>query len=157
MKNTKVKVDYLCDNLQYAPQAAGWIFDEWVKPRASGRTKNYVLEKIKTCGKNRLPVMLIASVNDKCVGTVSLVANDLDSSRFTPWLASLYIDKDYRNQGIGKQLTEKLKSVVKELGFSEMFLRTEEAGDYYRKQGWQYIETCEDNGLRLEIFKIKLI
>jgi len=96
-------------------------------------------------------------IDGKCAGTVSLVSNDLKCRNYTPWLAGLYVDKAFRNQKIGRTMIDRIKIISAELGYKELFLRTEHAGNYYRKLGWEYIETCDDDyNLKPDVFKWKL-
>ena len=82
--------------------------------------------------------------NGQCVGTVSLVENDLKCRSITPWLAALIVRGDVRCCGIGQQLIGCVQELARQMGYSERYLRTEHASGYDRKRGWQYVETCED-------------
>jgi N-acetylglutamate synthase-like GNAT family acetyltransferase len=98
----------------------------------------------------------VGTIAKKCVGTIAIVQNDLKCRDYTPWLASLYVDKPFRNNKIGEQLIDKIKNVAAEgLGYSELYLRTEHAGDYYRRLGWQFVESCVDEyGVNTDVFRI---
>jgi N-acetylglutamate synthase-like GNAT family acetyltransferase len=77
---------------------------------------------------------------------------------YTPWLAAVYVDKAYRRNKIGEQLIDSAKIIAKELGYNELYLRTEQASHYYRKLGWQFIESCEDDfNLKTDVFKFVLV
>jgi len=110
-------------------------------------TYKQLLERIPNCHKDKLPVCLVAVVDCKCVGTIALVENDLKGKEYTPWLAALYVDPSFRNQGIGMQLAERLLEVAKEFGCKELYLRTETAGDYFRKLGWEFVESCNGSAI----------
>ena len=59
---------------------------------------------------------------------------------------------------VGEKLIAKTIDVVKELGFNELYLRTEDGSDYYRKGGWTYLETVSDDKYeKIDVFKIKCI
>ena len=142
--------------MDFAEEVAGWLYNEFIKDIRLGISYEQKLASIKMCGKNELPIRLIALIDDKCVGTVSLVQNDLRGCDYTPWLASLYVDVPYRKQKIGEQLVERVKDITRELGYTELYLRTEHAGNYYRRLGWQYIGSQKDEfGLVPEIFKTR--
>ena len=112
---------------------------------------------MRNCHKVELPIRLIALTNGICVGTVSIVFNDLKCRNYTPWLAALYVDESYRNRGIGEHLIDKVKQIASDLGYTEVFLRTEHKSDYYRKLGWKFIESCDDNfNLKPDVFIHKL-
>jgi N-acetylglutamate synthase-like GNAT family acetyltransferase len=102
------------------------------------------------------PITLIALVDGECAGTVSIFENDLKIQReLTPWLASLYVNPHYRGKGIAKELINKVQQVVKELGFKELYLRTEHTSEYYRRLGWNFVyKTHDEKGKETEVFKI---
>ena len=153
-----IDIEYLDDNMLFAPVVAKWIFDEFINGIRRGVSYDQVLLSFKQCHKTELPVRFIAKAGNKCVGAVSIVHNDLAYKDYTPWLASLYVDKEYRNNKIGERLIERVKSISKELGFKEIYLRTEHAGNYYRRLGWQFIESCTDEfELNTEVFMIALV
>jgi GNAT superfamily N-acetyltransferase len=77
---------------------------------------------------------------------------------YTPWLAGLYVDESYRGEKIGVQLIERVKDIAKELGYDELYLRTEHASNYYRRLKWQFVESCyDDYDLKPDVFKVALI
>jgi GNAT superfamily N-acetyltransferase len=137
---------------------AAWIYNEFIKGIRAGVTYESVELAIASCHKTTLPVRLIALQDGQCVGTVSLVSDDLKGSGYTPWLAALYVDKPFRSQKIAEGLIERVKDIMAELGYDKLYLRTEHAAEYYRKRGWTYIETREDEfGLKPSVFGWKKI
>lgn len=149
-----VKIEYLCDDISYADIVAKWVYDEFIEGIKHGVSYEDVLSSVKDCEKDKLPICLIALSEDICAGTVSIVYNDLKCRDYTPWLSSLYVDKAYRNNKLGVRLIEHVKQIVKDLGYGELYLRTEHASDYYRKLDWQFIETCNDDfNLKPDVFK----
>ena len=72
-------------------------------------------------------------------------------------LGGLYVAVSYRNNGIGQELINNVKIIVKKMGYNEVYLVTTDAGQYYRKLGWQIVEKCEDeHGQMVEVFKYTL-
>ena len=152
-----MKIEYLCNHINYAEIVARWIYDEFINGIRDGFSYEDILNSRKNCHEEKLPIILIALIGDRCVGTVSVVVNDLKCRDYTPWLAALYVDKQFRNQGIGRQLTDSAKKVATQLGYKELFLRTEHAADYYKKLGWTFVESCHDNfNLKPDVFKCAL-
>ena len=139
-----IKIEYLADNMHFAEEIAGWIYNEFIKDIRIGVTFEHVLAGVKGCKKIELPIRFAAKDGDKCAGTIAIVRNDLKCRNYTPWLASLYVGIPYRNNKIGERLVEKIKATAVELGYKELFLRTEHASGYYEKRGWQYVESCVD-------------
>jgi len=148
-----MRIEYLCDHIGFADTVARWIYDEFIAGIKVDLSYEDILAAITKCCRQKLPMRLIALVDDTCVGTVSLVQNDLRCREYSPWLAALYVDKDYRNQGIGEQLINAVIDVARKLGHEKLYLRTEHASDYYRKLGWAFVETCEDDyDLKPDVF-----
>ena len=152
-----MEIKYLADNIIFAENVADWIYSEFISGIKHGISYNQLLSSIEVSYKTELPIRLIAVENDRCVGTVALEQNDLKCRDYTPWLAALFVDKAYRRKTIGEQLIGRVVSIAKELGYSELYLRTENTSDYYRKLGWQFIESCVDEfGLIPDVFKFTL-
>ena len=153
-----MKIEYLADHMVFAEDVAGKIYREFIENIRCGVSYEQVLSSIKNCNRTELPIRLIALADNKCAGTVSIVKNDLKCRGYTPWLAALYVDVPYRGNKIGEQLVERVKCIVRELGCDELYLRTEHTGDYYRKRGWQFVESCTDEfNLDTEVFKFTLV
>jgi predicted N-acetyltransferase YhbS len=151
----RLEICYLNEHISFAETVSSWIYEEFIKDIRDDLNLEGITARIKTCGKDTLPVRLVAVLDGKCIGTVSIVQNDLKCRDYTPWLAALVVDKSYRGSGIGRRLVSFAKEKAAELGYSELYLRTEHAGDYYRKLGWQFVEkSFDDFNLEPEVFKI---
>ena len=150
-------IDYLCDHIDCAETVAKWVYDEFIDGIRDDMSYADVLSEIKNCHKSKLPIRLVALDGDKCAGTVSIVFNDLKCRDYTPWLAALYVAVEHRSHGIGRQLIDRVKKIVADLGYKELYLRTEHTGGYYRKLGWTFIEECDDDfDLKPEVYMCKL-
>ena len=136
---------------------AGWIYNEFIHGIRPGISYGDVLGRFADAAPGGLPVRYAAFFGGECVGTVSLVANDLACREYTPWLSSLYVAPEFRGRGVGRALISEVKTAARELGHGRLYLRTEFAGGYYRKLGWSYIEQCADEfGLTPEVFIAEL-
>ena len=147
----------LCDYPQYSETIARWIYDEFIDGIKARITYDMVLSSFKKRKKDSLPLTIVALENKECLGTVSLVENDLKLRDYTPWLAALYVAEEHRKRGIGQVLVKKSISLANELGYNELFLRTEYAADYYKKLNWAFVEELVDEfGIHTKVFKKKL-
>ena|SRR5690625_2190374 len=154
----KVKIDFLSNQPEKITEVSEMIFEEFVLKTGSDMKFESVVKHFSNTKNNTFPITLIALENEECLGTVSIFENDLKTrDMYRPWLASLYTKPEYRGRGVGEVLISKTKDVVKELGFSELYLRTEDASDYYRKRGWTYLETVSDEKYEeTDVFKFNL-
>ena len=150
-------VESMTKHMQFAEIAADWIFNEFIKGIKHGITREMVLEKVRYCRDDALPMRFAAIMDGKCAGTIYLCENDLSCRSYTPWLAGLYVDPQYRKMGIGKALISHVREQAKKLGFGELYLRTEHASGYYKKLGWEFVERCKDEyRLEPDVFRIAL-
>ena len=153
-----MEIEYLCDHIDIADTVARWIYEAFIAGIRDDLSYEDLLTAIKKCHRQELPIRLITFVDGKCAGTVSLVLNDLKCRAYSPWLAALYVDKRYRSQGIGERLVNAVINIAQELGHERLYLRTEHASDYYRKLGWDFVETCEDDfDLKPYVFVLELL
>lgn len=139
----KVEITYLADHPNMISTCASWAYSQW--GCQSGGSLNRSIERF-TEGTNKeiAPITLVALVNQKPAGMISLWLNDYDKRpNLTPWLASLYVHPFYRHEHIATLLIEKLESEAQRLGYRHCYLVTEEAKNLYAKCGWEEIEQVE--------------
>ena len=94
-----------------------------------------------------VPYAWIAFMDAKPVGSVSLIASNMDTRpELKPWLAALFVLPTWRGRGIGSALMERCAAEARTSGFSTLHLYTSEAESYYRRRGWIVIgrERYED-------------
>lgn len=54
-----------------------------------------------------------------------------------------------------EKLIEKVVSKVKELGFDDLYLRTEHTSEYYLKRGWEFVyKTIDTNNQETEVYRL---
>ena len=145
----------LFDHKQYIPQVANWLYEEFINGIRAGISLEAVVNALGKRHRDTIPLTYIGVVNDECVGTASLVRNDLKSrDDLTPWLAALYVREADRGRGYARQLIDHVITSAKALGFQKLYLRTETAADYYRMLGWKKIyETIDEFDLFTEVFE----
>jgi predicted N-acetyltransferase YhbS len=135
---------FLCDRPKFTDTVTNWIYKEFIEGFRQGVSIEAIRDIYLASGKDALPVTILAVEEDKCIGTVSLVENDLKERTHSPWLASLYIDENHRGRGIGTTMIKEIEKTAKKLGYEEIYLRTEHAVEYYIKLGWEKIESLYD-------------
>ena len=74
----------------------------------------------------------------------------------TPWIASLVVEPEYRNQKKTKKLLTMAIAHLEKIGYEAVFLKTENAPNYYIKRGYQLIEVTQNSdGQTVYIFSKK--
>lgn len=152
-------IDYLCNHSKYAETVSNWIYGEFVvESEKSLKKLEQIIEYFQNTNLTSFPITLIAIADNECVGTISIFENDLKTqNELTPWLASLYVTPYYRGEGLAVKLINKVKKIVKELGYKTLYLRTEHTSEYYRKLGWEYVyKTQDEKGQETEVFRISV-
>ncbi|TDK54069.1 GNAT family N-acetyltransferase [Bacillus salipaludis] len=154
-----MNIDFLTNHPDKINEVSEMVFKEFVVKTGSRKKFEDVVNHFSNTKNNTFPITLIALENGKCLGTVSIFDNDLAiRDMYKPWLASLYTKPEHRGRGVGEKLVAKTIDVVKELGFNELYLRTEDASNYYRSRGWTYLETVSDDKYeKIDVFKIQCI
>ena len=122
-----------------------WMYEWW------GTEENYKYDDIyaymkNSFNKDKLPQTFIMYLDDKIIGMYQITYRDLFvRPNIYPWVANIYIDKEYRNKGYGKILISSIKNIVKEnTTFNELFLYTTHK-NLYEKYGWECIEAIDRN------------
>lgn len=94
----------------------------------------------------RLPQTLLALDENRLVGSVSVVFNDLPGREdLNPWVASFYVIEEARGQGVGGQLLAAAEELLRAQGIQQGFLFTETAQRFFEKHGWRGLEPAEAN------------
>ena len=116
-----------------------WMYNWW------GKEDGYVFEEVKcfmehSLQENRLPQTYGIFVDSKIVGMYQFAYEDLSiRPDIYPWLANVYIDEAYRNNGFCRKMMETVKEKAKKnLDFNEIYLYTKHQG-LYEKFGWKYV------------------
>lgn len=158
MLQEDIKIQNLLLYPQHIEMVANWIYQEFGKGNPD-RTLEYVINRFKNRNLNKIPISLIALIDNKCVGVVSIFDNDLETRpELTPWLAGLYVNPNCRCKGVADKLITGVLEICKNINYNTVFLRTEHTSDYYKKHGWTFVEyTTDENGLETSVFMRKSI
>ena len=86
--------------------------------------------------KNPLPQWYWLQDGERIIGCAGLITNDFISrGELYPWLCALYIEPEYRQQGLARRLIEHIARHAHTLGFSQLHLCTDIDG-FYEKSGF---------------------
>ncbi|WP_052256020.1 GNAT family N-acetyltransferase [Salinicoccus sp. YB14-2] len=152
-----MEIEFLSDCKDKVEDVADMIYKEFVKTSSSEMTYEDVIKFFSSVKSDSLPITLIAMEEEGCLGTVSIFENDLKvRPDYKPWLASLYVKPEYRSRSVGRKLMKKVIDVTGDLGFEYLYLRTEDAAEYYLSLGWEYVESAMDeNSEETHVFKVR--
>lgn len=111
--------------------------------QASGEPPAYIAGLLReSLGEAPIPTALVAHAGDAFLGTVSLIACDVDERpQLTPWVAALWVEPAARERGIGAELVEEAARRGFALGHRRLFLSASaRMAPYYEKRGWRLHE-----------------
>ena len=130
--------------------------DEWATNSGVDRTKRIdkKIDKYFECVDNKFFCKLILVKNDTLIGFISIFPYDCDGeSCLTPWYATMFIKKEYRNMGYSKILNEAIIIEAKKRGIKELFLKTK-LDNYYERFGAMFVKKIK-TGEKILKFDIK--
>jgi predicted N-acetyltransferase YhbS len=137
-------IDHLFNHPEHISQIADWIYTEfWAdKPGYSAAFFEGLLRQADD--PNQIPLSLVAIAEGHPAGTINLIAND-DPARphLTPWLAALVVIPSRRGQGIGTCLVQTLQENARHLGYTYLFLGTDQPAFYTRLGAEPYEQASE--------------
>lgn len=151
-----MKIDILYNYPEHKETVAKYIMNAFVDEKDRNQEKMEILKAFFGSKHESLfPKTFIAIEDNKCMGTISIFENDLKGQdNLKPWLASLYVEPKFRSRGIAYELMRKVMDTVKEMGYDILYLRTENAGNYYIEHGWEFVySTVDEKGQDTEIYK----
>jgi GNAT superfamily N-acetyltransferase len=123
-----------------ASLAARWIFDQFPHEFYGVLFEDW-LEVFRAPERT----VVIALNGDTPVATASLDPEDLPvRPDLGPWLASVFVQAEYRAHGIGAMLTARVENEARKRGVTRLYLHTTDREAFYARRGWQTLErvTC---------------
>jgi predicted N-acetyltransferase YhbS len=140
----QIVVDHLFHHPDRIPLVASWIYSEFWADKAGYSAAKFEALLRQASDPNAIPLSLLAFVDGQPTGTINLIEND-DQRRphLYPWLAALFVAPEYRRKRVGTALIEVLVREAKRLGFSKMFLGTDQPS-YYARIGAQFHEQASE-------------
>lgn len=139
------------DKMEHLKEVSELTVKEWGKYSSQDEFDNKVkkkIEKIKKYLDRNDYCKLILLDDDSLIGFISIFPTDGDERKdLSPWYATMYVKKEYRNLGYSKILNNAILKEAKKRGFSKLYLKTD-LNNYYEKFGVIYIEKL-NNGEKL--------
>lgn len=146
----------LKDKLEYLDEVARLEYEEWADNKGENGEERIERKKEKICCmiSNKLFCKLILVDNDELIGFISIFPEDCEEEKeLTPWYATMYVKKEYRNHGYSRILNDAILKEAKDRGFLTLYLKTD-LKNYYEKFGAIFIKKLK-SGESLYKFVIK--
>jgi predicted N-acetyltransferase YhbS len=149
---------YLIDRPEFLPTVAAWHHDEWgyIRPGDSVEARQQRLAE--ECGHCEIPTTIIAVETGQVVGSISLLEDDMDTHKeLSPWLASLFVAAEKRQQGIGAALVQRLIREAAAVNVKRLYLYTPSQERFYSRLGWTVLERTKYAGKPAVIMTCKVL
>ena len=103
--NEIIDIRYLADFPKVISTLASWIFDEWHEQYDMTSIDDQIELLSNRMNRDRFPLTLVAFLESQPVGTASLKLKEMTTHTHLPhWLGAVYVNKEFRNKGIGTAL-----------------------------------------------------
>jgi GNAT superfamily N-acetyltransferase len=148
--------DYLANHIQYLAKIARWRTNEWSRYNPT-LTYAYSLKSFKEhCNYNKLPITYLYFENSKPIAMFSIRTIELlQYKHLEPWIGGIYVQKNYRNRGIGKRLIHYAEKVVASLNYKVLYLFIFDLKlqSWYENLGYKVFETNIFNNYPIIVMK----
>ncbi len=139
-------MDYPIFKIQEHPQledtSANWFHNKWNIPL------NAYQDSMEQCilQKSTVPQWYVVMDNTKIIGGCGVIENDFHNRKdLTPNICAVYVEKEYRCQGIAGQLLDFVCKDMKKKGISTLYLVTDHTSFYERYQ-WNFLCMVQGEG-----------
>ncbi len=140
-----MKIKNIMDDIKHLEEYAKICQVTWGKKKTEEELKKYTKEKVKRILEEDKVISILGLLdNDKLIGFISLFKYDGDEMKnLTPWYATMYVKKEYRNKGYSKILNDAILNEAKKKGYDRIYLKSNLV-NYYEKFGAKYIKTLSN-------------
>lgn len=131
-------IKYTYINLKEMPElkniAAEWFHCKW------NVAQEAYLECMESYLNNKTEYgWYICLDGDKIIGGLGVIENDFHNRKdLTPNICAVYVEKEYRCQGIAGRLLDMAVTDLKSKNISPVYLLTDHTG-FYERYGWEFL------------------
>jgi GNAT superfamily N-acetyltransferase len=152
-----VRIDLLADHTDALPALQRMFEAEWPDHYGAHGPGDAAGDLAAYCGRDVLPVGVVALLDGEVVGIAALKAASIDAyPQFTPWAAAGLVVPQWRGRGVGAQLIAALQAQAMRLGHRAIYAGTATAGSLMRRMGWEYLDTTPQHGINVAVFRKRL-
>jgi GNAT superfamily N-acetyltransferase len=135
-----LRIENAADHREALAQVGRWHWDEWGSADPNGSLQSWTKALEGKATREGIPLTLLAYVDGRLVGAVSLIDHDMpdrgDLAGLTPWVAGTYVVPEMRGEGVGSALMRRVAEEAKRLSIDRVYLYTAHASEFYDGLGW---------------------
>ena len=134
-----MKIVNVKGNSEYLSEYIELCSYEWGSKKSKLEMQQYVEKRKKRILSDDKVISILGLVDsNNLIGFISLFKYDgEDRKDLTPWYATMYVKKEYRNRGYSKLLNDAILKEAIKLGYKKVYLKTE-LDNYYETFGAKY-------------------
>ncbi|MFQ6323312.1 GNAT family N-acetyltransferase [Lactococcus garvieae] len=139
----------LRDHEEKLEQAANWFHHKWEIPLSAYQ------ESMEAClhGSETIPQWYVMIHESEIIAGLGIIENDFHNRKdLSPNICALYVEKDFRRQGIAEKLLQEACDDMKTQGIHKLYLVTNHT-HLYERYDWEFIGFVqakdEDERLRM--------
>lgn len=132
-----MKIYNLKEKLDYLDEVVKLEYEEWANDKEKNKNERIERKKEKICSMFDIKSFckLILLDGNILIGFISIFPKDcVEEQKLTPWYATMYVKKEYRNNGYSRILNDAILKEAKSRKFKVIYLKTELV-NYYEKFG----------------------
>lgn len=148
LNNKEWRSVLLTDVPQYKPTVIDWYFDAWGRRDPNNSLESYA-QKLETFLQDgSIPAHIVICDDERLVGTAHIRKHEIPSYvDYENWLGGVYVDSNYRGQGLAKIVVNSVIEEAKALGITALYLQTEDlSGGLYAQLGWKKLHQINNKG-----------
>ena len=147
-------------NLKQQPQhidtIAQWHHKEWSHFNPQENIAQRIQRMQAYLNDNFVPTTFLA-IDGELLGSAAIVDNDMETRpELSPWLASVYVTAQNRNNGIGAKLVNHVIEQAKFKDINKLYLMTPDKKNFYQALGWKQIDEERYHGFNVTIMEVSL-
>ena len=116
------------------PEAAVWFSQKWSVPEQA------YIDSMEAGLQPGIvvPRWYVVCDEEKIVAGIGIIENDFHQRKdLTPNVCAVYVEPDYRNQGIAGQMLRRICEDMKAAGIETLYLLTDH-DSFYERYGWEF-------------------
>lgn len=135
------KIRAIADCPALLDAAAAWFHAKWGVPLEAYRES--MEASLTGCA---VPRWYVAMEDGEIIGGLGVIENDFhDRKDLHPNVCAVYVEPEYRCQGLAGALLERVCGDMKELGFEKLYLLTDHTS-FYERYGWEFLCMAQGDG-----------
>ena len=127
---------------QQIPEAAAWFCQKWNVPEQA------YLDSMKASMEPGavVPRWYVVRDGEMIIAGIGVIENDFhDRADLTPNVCAVYVEPEYRNQGVAGRMLNHVSEDMKAEGVETLYLLTDH-DSFYERYGWEFLCMVQGDG-----------